>query len=220
MTPLTRLRPDGSNKIMSERVISKTIALKDRLPPGQRWIASQIVYDIINVPDWDMGAYRFRVSGLVENPYEMTYEELKGRPRVEVLADFHCVTHWSVKGLLWEGVSARGIIEAARPAPEARYAFIRCLDGYGTNVPLGRLLEEDVLFALKLEGRELPKANGFPLRLVVPSLYAWKSAKYVREVELMDEDMPGYWEERGYHMLGDPWKEQRHRDKEAAGTGS
>ncbi len=192
------------------RIVSPTVTRKDRLPPGQHWIQYPIVYDIVErVPDVDIKKYRFKVWGEVENPLELTYEEVLRLPSVEVVADFHCVTRWSVREILWEGVPTQEIIKLAKPKEDAKYVFVYCLEGYTTNLPYEFFAKEDSLLAYKMFGDPIPKEHGYPLRLVVPQLYAWKSAKYVWGIEFRKEDRPGYWEERGYHMVGDPWKEQR-----------
>ncbi len=194
-----------------KRIISPINKRKDRLPPGQHWIQYPLVYDIVErVPDFDISRYRFKVWGEVENPIELTYDELLKLPSVELVADFHCVTRWSVKEIVWEGVPTQEIIKLVKPKPTARYVFVYCLEGYTTNMPLEYFAKEDSILAYKMFGEPLPKEHGWPLRLVVPQLYAWKSAKYVWGIEFMKEDKPGYWEQRGYHMLGDPWKEQRY----------
>ena len=192
------------------RIVSPTVTRKDRLPPGQHWIQYPIVYDIVErVPDVDIKKYRFKVWGEVENPLDLSYEEVLDLPSVEVVADFHCVTRWSVREILWEGVPTEEIIKLARPKEDAKYVFVYCLEGYTTNLPYEFFAKEDSLLAYKMFGEPIPKEHGYPLRLVVPQLYAWKSAKYVWGIEFRKEDRPGYWEERGYHMVGDPWKEQR-----------
>jgi len=194
-----------------KRIVSSINLRQDRLPPGQRWISSPVVYDIVEqIPDWDMNSYRFKVWGLVENPIEMTYEELLGLPSVELIADFHCVTRWSVKDLLWEGVPTAYILNIVKPKEKARFVMVHCLEGYTTNMPIEYLLEEDSILAYKMNGQTIPKRHGYPLRLVVPKLYAWKSAKYVWGIELIERDTPGFWEQRGYNMRGDPWKEERY----------
>ncbi|HIC96931.1 MAG TPA: sulfite oxidase-like oxidoreductase [Aquificaceae bacterium] len=194
-----------------KRVISPINLRKDRLPPGQHWIKYPLIYDIVDkVPDFDIKTYRLKVWGEVENTLELTYEEVLKLPSVELVADFHCVTRWSVKEIEWEGVKVKDILERAKPLPTGRYALIHCLEGYTTNLPLEYLLKEDSILAYKMFGETIPKEHGYPLRLVVPQLYAWKSAKYVWGIEIRKEDKPGYWEERGYHMLGDPWREQRY----------
>ncbi len=195
---------------MRRRIISPTVKKKDRLPPGQKWIKTPVVYDIVeNIPDWDMETYKFKVWGEVKNPIEITYEELLELPSAEVVADFHCVTHWSVPEIVWEGILTRDLLEIVKPMETAQYVLVHCLEGYTTNVPIEYLYKEDSLLAYKMFGKTLPKRHGYPLRLVIPQLYAWKSAKYVWGLEFLDHLVPGYWEVRGYHMVGDPWKEER-----------
>ncbi len=192
-------------------LISDINLREDRLPPGQRWISAPIVYDIVDeIPRWDMEQYRFRVFGLVENPLEFSYEEILKMPPVELIADFHCVTRWSVKEIKWEGVQTLHILSLAKPNPEAKYVMVHCLEGYTTNLPIEYLYEEDGILAYKMYGKPIPLRHGYPLRLVVPKLYAWKSAKYVWGIEILKEDAPGFWEQRGYNMRGDPWKEERY----------
>lgn len=184
---------------------------EERLPPGQKWIRDLITYDIVkDVPHWDIESYRFKVFGQVENPIDMKYEELLSLPSVELLADFHCVTHWSVKDILWEGIPTSHIVNIAKPKSNAKFVMVHCLEGYTTNVPVEYLLLEDSILAYKMNGQILPKERGFPIRLVIPQLYAWKSAKYVCAFEFMEVDAPGFWEQRGYNMRGDPWKEERY----------
>lgn len=194
-----------------KRIVSPINLREDRLPPGQRWISAPIVYDIVDeVPQWDINSYRFKVFGLVENSIELSYEDILKMPSVELVADFHCVTRWSVKEILWEGVQTSYILDLAKPKANAKYALIHCLEGYTTNLPLEYLYYEDSILAYKMYGKPIPLRHGYPLRLVVPSLYAWKSAKYVWGIELLEEDVPGFWEQRGYNMRGDPWKEERY----------
>ncbi|MFN3598396.1 MAG: sulfite oxidase-like oxidoreductase [Aquificaceae bacterium] len=192
-----------------KKIVSSINLREDRLPPSQRWISSPIVYDITNnIPQWDLKDYRFKIFGLVENPLEFTYEEFLKLPSVELVADFHCVTRWSVKEISWEGVQTYYLLQLAKP--KASYVMVHCLEGYTTNLPLEYLYEEDTILAYKMYGKPIPLRHGYPLRLVVPKLYAWKSAKYVLGIELLQEDKPGFWEQRGYNMKGDPWKEERY----------
>ncbi|MCX8076049.1 MAG: sulfite oxidase-like oxidoreductase [Aquificaceae bacterium] len=194
-----------------KRIVSPINQREDRLPPGQRWISSPIVYDIVDhIPQWDIDKYRFKVFGLVENPLEFRYEELLKMPSVELIADFHCVTRWSVKDILWEGIQTSFLLSLAKPKGEARYVMVHSLDGYTTNMPLEYLIYEDSLLAYNMNRQTIPLRHGYPLRLIVPRLYAWKSAKYVWGIELLAKDAPGYWEQRGYNMRGDPWKEERY----------
>jgi DMSO/TMAO reductase YedYZ molybdopterin-dependent catalytic subunit len=130
-------------------------------------------------------------------------------PAKETVADIHCVTRWSKLDTRWEGVSTRELLSHVRVKPEARYVLVRAEQGFTTNLPLDDFLREENLFAWRYDGKELAPEHGGPLRLVVPSLYFWKSAKWVRGVELLAEDRPGFWESYGYHNRGDPWKEER-----------
>ena len=168
------------------------------------------------MPKFDRAHWRFQLFGLVASPWQCTYEELLALPRVRVQADMHCVTRWSKLDNTWEGVSTREVLSHVRILPEARFAMIHCEHGFSTNLPLADLLGDDCLFAWKHNGQDLEPDHGYPLRLVVPRLYAWKSAKWARAVELMAEDRAGFWESwenGGYHMRGDPWPgNERFRD--------
>ncbi len=194
-----------------KEIISRINLREDRLPPGQRWISAPIPYDIVDeLPHVDLSTYRLRIWGEVENPIELSYEEILSLPAVRLIADFHCVTRWSVKELVWEGVQTQEIAKLVRPKESAGFVMVHCLEGYTTNMPIEYFLAEDSILAYRMNSQPLPKRHGFPLRLVVPQLYAWKSAKYVCGVEFMKEDRPGFWEQRGYHMRGEPWKEERY----------
>ena len=192
------------------RIVSPDTLRKNRVPPGQVVTEKFPVLSITAPPRWDPRTWRFRVTGLVAQPYELTWQEFTALPAVELVADFHCVTGWSKLGVTWEGVPARLLIERAQPLPQAKAAMLSCLDGYTTNLMLDVLLGEDVIFAYRLDGEPLPPDHGGPLRLIVPQRYAWKSAKFVSAMELLPEDKLGFWERRGYHREGDPWKEQRY----------
>jgi DMSO/TMAO reductase YedYZ molybdopterin-dependent catalytic subunit len=143
---------------------------------------------------------------------EWTWEEFLQLPRVRVFADFHCVTRWSRLGNLWEGVSTREMIQrAGGPLPEAGFVLAHGYDrGFTTNVPLADFLAEDSLIAISHDGEPLSEDHGGPARLIVPRLYAWKSAKWLKGIELLEHDRAGFWESNGYHMRGDPWTEERH----------
>ncbi len=194
-----------------KEIVSKINLRKDRLPPGQRWINAPIPYDIVDeLPQVDLSSYKLRIWGEVENPIELTYEEILSLPPVRLIADFHCVTHWSVKELSWEGVQTQEIARLVKPKESARFVMVHCLEGYTTNMLIEYFLAEDSILAYRMNSQPLPKRHGYPIRLVVPQLYAWKSAKYVCGIELMKEDKPGFWEQRGYHMRGEPWREERY----------
>lgn len=182
-----------------------------RLPPGQSLTLKWPVLHVGEIPEFDPSRWTLSVRGLVERPFELTWDEFQALPRVRVRADFHCVTTWSKFDNEWEGVSLRTIVERAGPRPDARFVIQHCDDGYTTNTPLDDLLREDVLLADTHRPEPLTPVHGGPLRMVIPHLYAWKSAKWIRGLEFADRDRPGFWEERGYHMRGDPAREQRFR---------
>lgn len=180
-----------------------------RLPPGQSLTLKWPVLHYGGVPHFDAATWRFETAGLVERPLSLGWEEFLALPHIEVTADFHCVTRWSRFDNRWEGVAFRTVFEMTRPEAAATHVMVHGAEGYTTNVPLSDLLSEDVLFAFEHDGAPLPPEHGGPLRLVVPKLYGWKSAKWVRGLEFLPQDQPGFWEQNGYHMYGDPWKEQR-----------
>lgn len=183
---------------------------KPRIPPGQVLTSKFPVLHVGSIPPFDPQRWDFRLFGLVEEEVVFSYQEFMGLPKVEIVSDFHCVTRWSRLDNLWEGVSCQEVIKHIRPRPEAKYVMVHCDGGYSTNLPLQALLDDDVLLAYGHDGRDLAPEHGWPLRLVVPKRYAWKSAKWVRGLEFIEEDRPGYWESRGYHNDGDPWKEERY----------
>jgi DMSO/TMAO reductase YedYZ molybdopterin-dependent catalytic subunit len=180
-----------------------------RLPRGQALTERWPVLSVTSPPKFDPERWRFRVYGLVEQKLEFTYNQFLDLPHVEVMSDIHCVTRWSKLDNLWEGVSFRTIAELAQPLPSARFVMFRCTARYSSNLPLTTCMDDDVLFAHTHDGLPLLPEHGWPLRLVVPKRYFWKSAKWVDRVEFMDVDRLGYWENLGYHNVGDPWKEQR-----------
>lgn len=181
-----------------------------RIPPEQVVTSKFPVLHVGPIPPFDLQGWDFRIFGLVEEEVVFSYQEFMSLPKVEIVSDFHCVTGWSRLDNAWEGVSFQELMKHIKPKPEARYVMVHCDGGYSTNLPLKALLDDDVLFAYGHGGRDLTPEHGWPLRLVVPKRYAWKSAKWVRGLELMEDDRPGYWEQRGYHNDGDPWKEERY----------
>ncbi|MCS7314341.1 MAG: sulfite oxidase-like oxidoreductase [Bryobacteraceae bacterium] len=193
-------------------VLSPDVLRRNRLPPGQRKSERWPVLDASGPPRIELASWRLRVDGLVARPGQWSWEEFAALPRVKVYADFHCVTGWSRLGNLWEGVSTRELLARCGGArPEARFVLVHAWDrGWTTNLPLEEFLAEDVLIATHHDGRPLTLEHGGPARLVVPRLYAWKSAKWVARIELMERDRAGFWESHGYHMRGNPWKEERY----------
>ena len=178
--------------------------------PGGQFVTEKFpVLTYGNTPRINVKEWRFRVYGLVEQELVLTWEEFMAQPQTAMNRDFHCVTQWSKLNNLWVGVQFGEVLRQIKPKPEAQYIMVHCYGGYTTNLPLDVLKEDDVMFAHQHEGNPLEEAHGGPLRLVVPSRYGWKSAKWLNGLEFMAEDRPGFWEERGYHMSGDPWKEER-----------
>ena len=179
-----------------------------RVPPGQFLTDKFPVLTYGSEPNVDIESWKLRIFGLVDKEIELDWAQFSSLEWETVDADFHCVTQWSALDQTWEGVSLRNVLGLVQPAAEARFVMIHSYGGYTTNLPLDLVLEEG-LFAHKHMGEPLGKSHGWPLRFVVPSIYGWKSAKWVNGIELMAADAPGFWELRGYHNDGDPWKEER-----------
>jgi DMSO/TMAO reductase YedYZ molybdopterin-dependent catalytic subunit len=193
-------------------VVSPDTRRTQRVPPGQSRTKKWPILDASGPPAIDLGDWRFRIGGLVGSKTEWNWEDFSKLPRIRVFADFHCVTRWSRLGNVWEGVSTRELIRRAGNArPEARYVLAEGYDrGWTTNLPLEDFLAEDALIAIRHDGEPLSTEHGGPARLIVPRLYAWKSAKWVSGIQLIERDRPGFWEANGYHMRGDPWTEERY----------
>jgi len=192
----------------------REVTIMDRIPPGQTLTEKWPVLTYGLTPRFDPRRWSFRCFGLVERPMTFTWAELLALPRVTITSDVHCVTRWSKLANVWEGVHVREIISRVRPLPEARYVMEHADPDYTTNIALEDLVDDDVLLALKHNGRDLEPDHGGPVRLVVPKLYFWKSAKWLRAFEFLDVNPPGFWEQNGYHMHADPWKEERYSDQE------
>ena len=192
-------------------IISPDTNRKNRIPPGQSQTRKWPVLDAFGPPQIDLDAWRFRVSGLVNTPVEWTWAEIHELPRVEVFSDFHCVTRWSRLDNTWEGTATRTLVEKAGGLkPEANFVLAYGYDGgWTTNVPVEDFLAGDALLAFKHDGEPISIEHGGPARLIIPRLYAWKSAKWCAGVEFMAQDKAGFWERNGYHMHGDPWREER-----------
>ncbi len=179
----------------------------ERVPPGQFVSKKLPVLTYGRTPKIEMADWRLRVFGLVEEEFELDWQGFTDLPWTALPADFHCVTQWSTLDNLWEGVLFQDLVGLARPKAAARFVMAHCYGGYTTNIPL-EVAREGIL-AHKHNGEPISRDHGWPLRLVVPRLYGWKSAKWVTAIELMADDRPGFWEERGYNNNGDPWKEER-----------
>jgi DMSO/TMAO reductase YedYZ molybdopterin-dependent catalytic subunit len=189
-----------------------------RVPPGQRLVKGWPVLHYGPFPRFDPAAWDLTVSGLVEEPYSLTYDALKALGPTTIPADMHCVTGWTTLDNAWEGIPFRLLAERARPKPEARYVIAHCDYGYTSDLSLEAMMDDDVLVAWANRGEPLAAEHGFPLRLVVPKRYAWKSAKWLRGLELTEDNRRGFWEVRGYHIHADPWREERYSYQEMKGS--
>jgi len=185
-----------------------------RLPPGQVLTQKWPVLTYGATPRVDLATWTFRCYGLVQEEISWTWKEFLELPRVQVRSDIHCVTRWSRYDNLWEGVSAREIFSRVKISPRAAAVMAHTQEGYTTNIALADLRGDDVLLAYRHDGKDLPPEHGGPCRLVVPKLYFWKSAKWIRSFEFLDVNPPGFWEVNGYHLHADPWKEERYSDQE------
>lgn len=183
--------------------------MEDRLAPGQVWGKKFVIYAALGIPKIDPERWKLKVDGLVTTPVEFTYAQLKALPQIAKRKPAQCVTRWSIRDSEWEGVSLRDLITQAGPKPEATWAMFYCEEGYTAPVPLADAMSEDSLLALGLNGRPLSAEQGFPARPFIPSLYLWKSAKWVNRIELMKSYRDGYWEAYGYHERANIWEEER-----------
>jgi DMSO/TMAO reductase YedYZ molybdopterin-dependent catalytic subunit len=183
----------------------------ERLPPGQYLTPDFPVLSAGPTPRIALDQWQFSIEGLVGNPVEWSWEDFLKLPAQEYIVDIHCVTKWSKLDTEWVGVSIDTLFEQAKPAPEAMYVTAYCYGGYTTNIPIVDLISGQAFVGYQYAGKPLAPEHGGPARLVVPHLYFWKSAKWVRGLRLMEKDQPGFWESLGYNNRGDPWKEQRYQ---------
>jgi DMSO/TMAO reductase YedYZ molybdopterin-dependent catalytic subunit len=181
-----------------------------RVPPGQYLTERFPVLTVGPNPDFDLSTWDFQLYGEVEDELQLSWKELNELPQADVVVDIHCVTRWSKLDTAWRGVLLRDLLEKARVKPEGRYVMAYSDGGYTTNLPLEVVMDDAVLLAHTYDGKPLEPDHGAPLRLLVPKRYFWKSAKFLRRIEVMSDDRMGFWELNGYHNDADPWKEQRH----------
>jgi DMSO/TMAO reductase YedYZ molybdopterin-dependent catalytic subunit len=184
----------------------------ERLPPGQHIVKDWPVLDLGEEPNIAPGRWRLDVDGAVETSASWDWAAFRALPQSREVSDIHCVTTWSRYDNAWEGVLTRDVFAAVMPKPEAQFVLLHSYDGYTTNLTLEDFATEDAILAHSWQGAPLAREHGGPLRLVLPHLYFWKSAKWLSHVELITADHPGFWEVRGYHNRGDPWHEQRYTD--------
>ncbi|GGI43906.1 oxidoreductase [Paenibacillus marchantiophytorum] len=183
--------------------------LADRIPPGQVVTDRFPILHEGEVPQYDMTAWSLRVFGLVKEEKSFSYEQLMALPRTQVVCDIHCVTRWSKLDTVWGGILFRDFLRLLDVQPEGKYVMIHADNDYETNVPLEDLMGDDILLAMTFDGKPLTQKHGWPLRLVVPHRYFWKSAKWIQGIEFMAEDREGFWERNGFHNVADPFEEQR-----------
>jgi len=183
---------------------------KNRVPPGQTLAGEWPVLQYGDVPEVDVSKWRFTISGLVEKERGLSHLEFMSLPRTNVFSDIHCVTGWSKLDNTWGGVSTGELKKLTRVLPAAKFAIVHGERGFTANLTMRDFFEPDVLFAVEHNGEPITPGHGYPVRLVVPRLYFWKSVKWVTGVEFASEDRPGFWETHGYHNHGDPWTEERY----------
>jgi DMSO/TMAO reductase YedYZ molybdopterin-dependent catalytic subunit len=183
-------------------------ATGSRLPPGQHEVKNWPVLDLGIQPDIPKDQWSLKIEGLVEKPVLLTWPDFLALPQIERVTDFHCVTTWSRFDNRWKGVEFKTICELVQPKPEATHVLFTGFDGYTTNLPLDVCLD-DALIVHEWEGRPLEREHGGPARVVVSKVYAWKGAKWVKDIVFLPADHPGFWEVRGYSNTADPWKEER-----------
>lgn len=181
-----------------------------RLPPGQKLTNGFPVLDLGVQPDIALDQWALSLDGLVEQPRSLSWAEFNALPQVEDLSDFHCVTTWSKYDCKWGGVAFTTLYELVQPKPEAQFVYFTSYDGYSTNVALEKCLDDDVLVATRFDGAPVPREHGGPARVIIPKLYAWKGAKFVKTISFLAADKLGFWEVRGYSNSADPWKEERY----------
>ena len=180
------------------------------LPPGQKIVDKWPVLDLGRQPEISKPAWSLTVSGMVEKPKTYSWKQFMGFPQIEDVSDFHCVTRWSRLNNHWVGVRFSDIAFDCGALPKAKFVFIKSYDGYSANLPLVKAMSSDVLLVHYWEGQPLAKEHGGPVRMITPQLYAWKGAKWIREIEFLEADRLGYWEQRGYSNTAEPWFEDRY----------
>ena len=182
----------------------------EKLPPGQYLTQDFPVLSLGPTPRVNIADWKLSIGGLVKNKREWNWEQFNALPQTRVTKDIHCVTKWSKFDTNWEGVSLDYLMELAAVDENASHLIAYSSDGYSTNLPIEDISNGKAMVALRYDGEMIPPEHGGPARLLVPHLYFWKSAKWVNKLEFVDHDEPGFWETRGYHNYGDPWKEERY----------
>jgi len=189
--------------------------VKASAPPGQFYAKRWALYSALGVPEIKLETWRLSVTGLVEKELSLSFDDMARLPQVKLTRDFHCVTAWSIKDVIWEGVAFSELAKLAGVKPEARWVMFHSADGYTTPVPIEDAIVEDSLIALKMNDNRIPREQGFPARPFIPHLYAWKSAKWLTRIEFLKDYRDGYWEAFSYHERGNVWDEERFKGRSA-----
>lgn len=203
----TKRRWAADGKFLTGRVARPQ---DQRLPPGQHIVKDWPVLDLGQQPVIRPENWRLDITGQIEHPLSLDWVGFKALPQSDRLSDMHCVTTWSRYDNRWQGVATRDLLDQVMPKPEATHVLLTSYDGYTTNMPLADFAAEDAILATDWEGQPISRTHGGPMRLVVPHLYLWKSAKWLTRIDFRAGDMAGFWERNGYHMRGDPWREERY----------
>ena len=213
--PMSKERYIQAKQLWAEKqkargVVARAVPSGDRLPPGQKLTEGFPVLDLGVQPEVPLPEWSLSIDGLVDNPVSLSWTQFGALPQVDDVSDFHCVTTWSKFGCRWGGVALTTLYELARPRPEARFVYFSSFDGYSTNVSLEKCLDDDTLVATSFDGAPIPREHGGPARVIIPKLYAWKGAKFVKAITFLSKDKLGFWEVRGYSNTADPWTEDRY----------
>jgi len=211
-TPETKLTASKRRWAEEGKFLTGKITRSDtnRLPPGQHLVKNWPVLDLGQQPRIQTADWALQIIGAVENPVKLDWDAFHRLPQSNTLSDIHCVTTWSRYDNRWQGVSTHDMLDLVMPKMEAKFVMLTSYDGYTTNLPLEDFASEEGILATSWEGEPLTRDHGGPMRLVIPHLFFWKSAKWLRRIEFLIGDQAGFWEKNGYHMLGDPWREQRY----------
>jgi DMSO/TMAO reductase YedYZ molybdopterin-dependent catalytic subunit len=199
-----------AEKQKARGVTAHAVRSNDRLPPGQKLTEGFPVLDLGVQPEIPLAEWTLTLDGEVDKPSLLSWAQLQALPQVDDVSDFHCVTTWSKFDCRWSGVAFTTLYELAQPKPEAQFVYFTSYDGYSTNVPLAQCLDDDVLLATSFDGAPVSREHGGPARIIIPKLYAWKGAKFVKGITFLTEDKLGFWEVRGYANGADPWTEDRY----------
>lgn len=199
-----------AEKQKARGVTAQTTSSQERLPPGQKLTTGFPVLDLGVQPEVSLAEWSLAIDGEVEKPVSLSWAQLQALPQVEDVSDFHCVTTWSKYDCRWGGVAFTTLYELVQPKPSAQFVYFTSYDGYSTNVALAQCLDDDVMVATSFEGAPVSREHGGPARIIIPKLYAWKGAKFVKGITFLNEDKLGFWEVRGYSNTADPWTEDRY----------